>query len=79
MALGRGYRLLYIGRGGVGGKESPRHRSALTPRSPLDEPTLINSGDGLSKAVGNQRRKETLTGGTHRPASLQVGPVGLSL
>ena len=44
------------------------------PRSPLDEPTLINGGDGLSKAVGNRLRKETLTGGTDRPVSMTGEP-----
>ena len=70
----------YIGQGGVGGKESRWSRGARNrhiidlrqlPRSSLDEPTLINGEDGLSKAVGNRRRKETLTGGTHILSGLQ--------
>ena len=43
---------------------------------PLFEPMLSNGGDGLSKVVEEPMSKQSMMGGTRRPAGLQVGPVG---
>jgi hypothetical protein len=66
-ASGGGYGGPYIG----GTRVLWGHESMATSNlSGRYVPTLSNGVDGLSKAVGNRRRKEFLTGGPHRPAGL---------
>ena len=49
--------------------------SILDPQIKL---ILNNDVDLIFKAVSNRRSEEGLTGGAHRPTSLQVGSVGLT-